>query len=134
MRAYLGAVRITWRAAVTSPSALLTVRPQRVSSDRRIRWLLPGATVVIPPVARFVIACVSIDDPPGQQAARLRQLLSYQRTAPGRECDKNASEHERQGSELSHRRHAHPRDARCSPARAPGSDRAAGRAHLVRGS
>src|SRR4051812_45448431 len=83
---------------IALPSALMTVRPRRVSSDSRIRWLLPGTTVVIPPVARFVIACISIDDPPGQEAARLRQLLSYQRTAPGRECDKNAPENERQGS------------------------------------
>src|SRR6476619_1043274 len=70
---------------IAVPSALITVSPRRFSSDSRIEFSLLRTTIVIPCVERLAVELISIDDPAGHEAARVRQLPSHQRSSPGRE-------------------------------------------------
>src|SRR6185503_5624140 len=85
---------------IALPSALITVRPRRLSSDSRIGSPFVRSTIVVPADQCLLVARIAIDDAARYGAAHVRQLLSCPRSAPAPQRDENAPEREREHGEM----------------------------------
>jgi hypothetical protein len=106
------------REPIALPSALITVRPRRLSPDSRIgsffvrstivRSTIVRSTIVVPADQRLLVARIAIDDAARHEAARVHPLQGCRRSASAPQYDEDAPEREREHTETLQNRHSDP--------------------------